>query len=348
MRPTVWRLLLLLLSATLSSAEHIGKSTGAEEQLCTCGPPSAPPEEAIEPEEEEEEEEAAEDEAEDEAEEDETEEDDKRRSCPRRDVQKIFISGAAGAMLATAIAGRRTKRDNQTWTTMRDSSAQTYEEPRAPAPPLPPVVQYLPPPPPRPARPPPPELVYELTQPPPTRTAGNQTRAMAVESSGQTDWLGAPPKVTMGVQTASGADTFAMGVQTLGIPHSDGFAQAVPRTRECGVQWEPQKETAVAGAKPGYHLLLADDGAGGKSSSSSSKPATSGDAGGSSASASASGGSASGRSVLSLDKFIQTDPQGVQNLGVQTDSLYTRATEVQTAAPNAPITFATQTDRAGW
>ena len=333
--PTV----VVVLLATLSSAEHIGKSTG-EEQLCTCAPPSAPTEEVIEPEEAEEEEDG--DEEEEAAQEDDApgEEEEKRRSCPRRDVQKIFLSGAAGAALATAIAGRRTKRDHQTWTMMKDSSAQTYDEPRAPAPPLPPVIQYLPPPPPRPARPPAPELVYERAKPPPTREAGNQTRALAVESSGQTDLMMAPPVVQMGVQTMDAADTFPKGVQTLGIPHSDGFAQAVARTRECGMQWEPQEE--VAEKKLGYHLLLSDEqGPGG----SSSKLAT--DAGVGSGSASGRGGGGGARTLL-LDKFAQTDPQNVIPMGVQTDTLYTRATEMQTANPNPPITFGTQTERAGY
>ena len=156
------------------------KGSGGE---CVCTPPSAPPPEpAVSEEGESEEEEAEEEEATEEGEEataapppprgKRTDDDDSGEKCKSRDVQKLFISGSAGALLALAVVGQRRGQDANTWTGARDAEAQTYEEPRGPEVPMPPVVQYLPPQPPQPARPPAPQLVYDRKPKVPTRTTG--------------------------------------------------------------------------------------------------------------------------------------------------------------------------------
>ena len=325
-------MLLLLLPISPSFASHAeGKSTGAAlEQSCSCNaPPPAPA--------------AAGTEAASSTHESLDGEGYQSRSCSRRDVQKMFLSAIAGAFFAIAISGRRTRLDAQTWTKRKESSAQTYEEPNAPDLPLPPIIQYLPPPPPRPAKMPLPELVYESVPPPPRRAASSQTRAMAVESNCQTEWMGAPAKVQREAQTMRPADSFAMGTQCVGIPHTDSFAQAVVRTREAATQWElPSAVESRAGAAgPGndYHLLLSDEHV-----PVGTRQAANASGSGGAAAPDEAADSGSGRSnVFRLDKMLQTEPHGVSAIGVQTNSLYSRAAGAQTSPLHPPINEGTQT-----
>ena len=234
-------------------------------------------------------------------------------------MQKLFISGSAGALLALAVAGRRPKRDVSTWTESRTIEVQTYMEPAAPKLDLPPIIQFLPPPPPRPPRPPQPEIMYELQDPVPKRSTKSQTDPIQSTSSTQSDWTRYPAKVESGAQTAPPVDKYPMGVQTLGIPHTQAFCQAVVATRSSETQYSEDDVLeglflsggGVAGG--GYHPLLASGGGGGigvgvgtsSSSASTSKP-------------------------LMLDKPNQTEPHDTVSFGVQTGSLFVRDVLTQT------------------
>ena len=259
-------------------------------------------------------------------------------------------------MLAYALVGRRPKRAAQTWTRVRDSAAQTYEEP-APLPlPLPPLVHHLLPPSAVPPPPPPPELVYEPAPRPPVRTAACQTRPRGVESGAQTDWVGQPLRCTRGVQTAPPVACFSSGVQTSATPHTDAFAQATVRTREHATQYDPEDRlllggggsgawpafseshgaacgtgahhhSALAGrSRLGYHPLLVgpppDEGKatvrGGEERRTERGSACVGG-----------GGRAAALAVAKTTQTTQAD--GVINCGLQTDTLYTVAEGTQTS-----------------
>ena len=142
-----------------------------------------------------------------------------------------------------------------------------------------------------------------------------------------------------------------MGTQCLGIPHADGFVQAVARTREVSTQWVPADTEGALGedGHGGYHLLLAEQfrvvdsrrEAGAAGSTPRSAELSTGDA-------SRDDGESTGgrRKAFTLDKMLQTEPHGVSGMGVQTDSLYARAASAQTVPLHPPIDEGSQTDRA--
>lgn len=268
-------------------------------------------------------------------------------------MQKLFLSGSAGAFLALAIAGRRPKQDSQTWVETRESAAQTYDEPRAAEVALPPIVTYLPPPPPQPPRPPAPQLVYDLKPKAPMRSSTTQTTMVAVESAVQTDWHGAPAMLSRGNQTAPPLPSYEAGVQTLGIPHTDAFCQAGSSVRSTGTQPATTDMLDVSSTPGGrlggaYHPLLAErrpQTAGQSSSSSSccssSKQSTA--PSGSDAPSNVAGdGSWAQAAPLPVNKMIQTMPQVATTTGMQCDANITRTASAQTTPLHPPMSQACQ------
>jgi hypothetical protein len=346
------RALVVALCYSSAGASHLGKGTGSDMVGCTCAPPSPPFELGQGAA-------AAANHLPPPAPSNARWEEDQLLRCPHRDVQKMFLSAVAGALLALALTGRRPRRGSQAWTSMRESSAQTEEEPAAPTRTLPPMVEYLPAPSlqylPAPALPPlrplPLPVFYDAATTSMHRAVGVQTHPQQVTSDCQTDVQGAAPKVQCETQTQPAAECFAMGTQCLGIPHTDGFAQAVARTREATTQWVPADAEGAQGEQvqtDGYHLLLAEQfravgsrqgvGAAGGTPRGAEKPT-----GGASRD---DGESAAGRrKAFTLDKMLQTEPHGVLGVGVQTDSLYARAASAQTAPLHPPIDEGSQTDR---
>ena len=349
--------LALFLLLTPSVSAQIAKNTGGAE--CVCPEAAAAEEEAGGAEEE--------------------PSSDSSDECPggekkakNRDVQKLMISGAAGGFLALAVNGRRGERKAQVWTKSHDIAVQTYEEPRAPELPLPPVVQFVPPRPPQPARPPAPQLVYDEKPKPQMRDMSCQVKSVGVVTDVQTDWTGAPDVVQRASQTAPPAATFATGVQTLGIPHKDGFTQATAHAFSRGTQpLDPDDPGLAIASVPGkllgaaYHPLLDDDResraqgafwngflgedesvstgvqAGGNGSSSTR------DAGTSAVGAGTSTRMSHGM-TLTRARDTQTDGRELNqwSAAVQTDALIQRQAGVQTAPLHPPITQGSQTP--GW
>lgn len=300
---TVVVLLLLSLLAAAAQAEITGKGTGA---YCACAaapPPPCPGDDAGA---------GGDASADGGADGDAAEEEEEEANL---EVQKLFISGSAGALLALAVAGRRPKQNVSTWTEVRSVEVQTYVEPAAPSLDLPPVIQFLPPPPARPPRPPQPELVYEIQEPVPRLSRAVQTAPTAETAETQSDWSGYPRKAETAMQTAPEPHTFPAGVQTLGIPHTAAFAQATVPMRNAETQYHPDDTygdiTFGGTSSLPYHPLLPS---------------------GASERGSASGGglAAHGSKPLMLEKLNQTDPQGVITIGVQTGSLFVRDVLTQT------------------
>ena len=231
--------------------------------------------------------------------------------CHRGDVQKMFISAVAGALLALAIIGGVPKRDANTWTRTGEASSQTYEEPVAPpALVIPPTVEYLPLP--LPLPPPPSELVYDLLPRAPTATAECQTVPSGVSSSCQTDWHGAPSLCHRRTQTMPAAQSFPAGVQTVAVPSLNAFSQT---SRAAGDSVATQCDPPGADGQSSFAPPPSSSSSAAAATAAESPPRT--------------GRSLGRMATMTAIARTQTEPV-LLHTGVQTSSTYTAPAYTQT------------------
>ena len=332
--------ILLLLPASTSAQTIAGKSDGTQ---CVCpAPPPAPPFPSPPAEEEE----AAEEEADAGGDDGGGGESSSNERCERenKDVQKMFISGAAGGFLALALANRANKRDGSTWVRMSEAEAQTYDEPCLPEIKLPPIVQFLPPGPPYPGKQMPPQIIYEKDPKPPMNDKNIQSKPDSIVSVAQTDQHGKPHMVSRSTEMPVESSHHA-GVQTKGIPHTDAFAQASVGkkigTTQMATADELEKERMVMAATQEEGRAFLDFAIGDGNVNDNSSTAHGGWVGGGSG-----GGSGGGIPALMLTKETQTVKQMVYEASTQSDNLYMEPMGTMTAAPSAPLSQGSQTP--GW